>query len=546
MIGDAIGVVVLSYLIGSVPTGLVLVRLLRGEDIRKYGSGNIGTVNVFRVAGTPTAVAVLAVDVLKGLAPVLLAVRLGAGPWVVMACGLAAIVGHNWSVFLGFRGGKGIATSFGVLAGLSLVAALVAAAVWIVVVAITRYSSLGSLLGVLSVPLVLWRIGAPQAYVAFGVIAAAFAIYRHRSNIRRLVAGTELRINDEPPSRSMHVLCYGAGAVGSLIGGLLSRSGTAQVTLLARRAHVAAVRTWGLHLETPGGVVSCKRLDSITSLDDLRHPPDVAILTVKAYHTADAVAHLAPFLPPGARVVTLQNGVGNEEAIAAEVGADRTLSGAMTLNVSLLRPGVVRQVTAVGGIALSPVGRGARTTDLADALTEAGLQVEVFPEYRAMKWSKLLLNILGNATCAILDLPPSEIVQNPRLFALEREAFHEAVRVMERLDLRPVALPGFPVPSLVKAMRAPGWVARRIVGPRLAGGRGAKMPSMWEDLDRGRDRSEVEVLNGAVAREGAKAGVPTPVNALLTEVLMALVAGRRDRAEFRRKPDALLALSRAR
>jgi len=202
MNGEALGVVALSYLIGSVPTGLVLVRVLKGEDIRNYGSGNIGTVNVFRVAGTPIAIAVLAVDVLKGLVPVLLAVRLGTGPWTVMACGLAAIVGHNWSVFLGFRGGKGIATSFGVLVGLSPIAALAAAAVWIVVVAITRYSSLGSLLGALSVPFVLWRLGGSEAYMAFGVIAAAFAIYRHRSNIQRLVAGTELRINDRGTPKS--------------------------------------------------------------------------------------------------------------------------------------------------------------------------------------------------------------------------------------------------------------------------------------------------------------------------------------------------------
>lgn len=189
-------VIVLSYLIGGVPTGLVLVRLLKGEDIRKHGSGNIGTVNVLRVAGPATAAAVLVVDILKGLVPVLLAARVTTAPWVIVACGLAAIAGHNWSVFLGFRGGKGIATSFGVLLALSPVAAFAAAAVWIVVVAATRYASLGSILGVGAVPFVLWRLGQPPAYVVFGVVAAIFAIYRHRANIRRLVAGTELRIND--------------------------------------------------------------------------------------------------------------------------------------------------------------------------------------------------------------------------------------------------------------------------------------------------------------------------------------------------------------
>lgn len=189
-------VIVLAYFIGALPTGLILVRALRGEDIRKYGSGNIGAANVLRVAGPAVAAVVLLVDVLKGLMPVLLALRAGPAPWAVVAAGLAAIAGHNWSVFLGFRGGKGIATSFGVLAGLSLPAALVAAAVWIVVVAITRFSSLGSLLAGVSVPIMLWRLRTPPEYVAFGIIASLFAIYRHRANIQRLVAGTELRVTD--------------------------------------------------------------------------------------------------------------------------------------------------------------------------------------------------------------------------------------------------------------------------------------------------------------------------------------------------------------
>ncbi len=194
-----LAVVIVSYLIGAIPTGLIIVRVLSGEDIRQHGSGNIGTVNVLRVAGVATAIVVLAVDILKGLVPVLLAVRAEVPAWVVVAGGLAAIAGHNWSVFLRFQGGKGIATSFGVLWGLSWAAAAVAAAVWIVTVAITRYASLGSLLAVVSVPITLWRLRQPEEYVSFGVIAALFAIYRHRANLQRLVAGTELHITDREP-----------------------------------------------------------------------------------------------------------------------------------------------------------------------------------------------------------------------------------------------------------------------------------------------------------------------------------------------------------
>jgi acyl phosphate:glycerol-3-phosphate acyltransferase len=195
----AVAAIIASYLIGAIPTGLIVVRLLTGEDIRRHGSGNIGTVNVLRVAGAATAIVVLAVDILKGMIPVLLAIRAGFSPGVVVLCGLAAIAGHNWSVFLRFHGGKGIATSYGVLLALSWPAAAVAAAVWVLAVAITRYSSLGSLLGVVSVPLTLWRLRQRDEYVYFGIIAALFAIYRHRANIQRLVAGTELHITDREP-----------------------------------------------------------------------------------------------------------------------------------------------------------------------------------------------------------------------------------------------------------------------------------------------------------------------------------------------------------
>ena len=196
------GLIVLAYLIGALPTGLILVRLLRGEDIRRHGSRNIGAANVLRVAGPAVAAAVLLVDVLKGLVPVLLALRAGLAPWAVVAAGLAAIAGHNWSPFLGFRGGKGIATSFGVLVGLSLPSALVAAGIWLAAVGVTRFSSLGSLLAAVSVPTTLWRLHTPPEYVVFGIVASLFAIYRHRANIQRLVAGTELRITDRVAHKS--------------------------------------------------------------------------------------------------------------------------------------------------------------------------------------------------------------------------------------------------------------------------------------------------------------------------------------------------------
>lgn len=187
---------VLGYLVGSLPTGLIVIRLVRGIDIRQYGSGNIGATNVFRVAGLPTAVLVLAADMVKGAIPVLLARAWDQPPVVIVLGGLAAIVGHNWSVFLRFTGGKGIATSFGVLLALSPASAGVAAAVWLVVAAITRYASLASLLGIAAVPPAMWLRREPREHLAFGALALVLAIYRHRANIARLRRGIELKITD--------------------------------------------------------------------------------------------------------------------------------------------------------------------------------------------------------------------------------------------------------------------------------------------------------------------------------------------------------------
>ena len=191
-------VLALGYLLGSLPTGLLVVRALTGQDIRAAGSGNIGTVNVYRVAGLWASILVLAVDMLKGAVPVILARMWGQPAETQVAGGLAAIAGHNWSLFLRFGGGKGIATSFGVLLAISPPVGFVAAAVWGVVVAVTRYASLGSLLGMISVPVTMWWRREPAPHLVFGLITLTFALYRHRANVARLVSGTELRITDKP------------------------------------------------------------------------------------------------------------------------------------------------------------------------------------------------------------------------------------------------------------------------------------------------------------------------------------------------------------
>jgi len=179
------------------------------------GSGNIGAANAFRALGFWGGLAVLVADVGKGTLGVLVAWLLVHGdfqPWAKVLCGLAALVGHNYSCFLGFKGGKGIATSLGVLLALSPKAALCALACWGILVSLTKYSSLGSIVGAISVPAFMILFRDPVPYRLFGILAALFAVYKHRGNIRRLIEGRELKITEKPREEAGAEAVSGDGA----------------------------------------------------------------------------------------------------------------------------------------------------------------------------------------------------------------------------------------------------------------------------------------------------------------------------------------------
>jgi len=183
-----------AYLLGSVPFGIVVARLFGGVDPRKSGSGNIGATNVGRSAGRAAGLVTLALDLLKGGAPVLLASLLRTGPAFVSLVGLAAFAGHLFPVYLGFRGGKGVATAFGVMLAIAPVAALLSAAVFAVVLALKRYVSLGSIVAASTLPVFLSFMPRYKGFVPLGAVVAVLIIVKHKENIRRLVEGTENRL----------------------------------------------------------------------------------------------------------------------------------------------------------------------------------------------------------------------------------------------------------------------------------------------------------------------------------------------------------------
>lgn len=188
-----------AFLLGAIPFGFLMGKA-KGVDLRERGSGNIGATNVLRTLGKGPGALALLLDALKGLLPTLAAAHLfHLLPGFVVAAGVAAILGHIYTPFLRFRGGKGVATSLGVLIGLSPIVAAGTVAVFAVTVWLTRYVSLGSLLGAVSQAILFWTLppGFPLAYRVFSVIAAVFIVIRHRQNIERLRNGTENRIGDK-------------------------------------------------------------------------------------------------------------------------------------------------------------------------------------------------------------------------------------------------------------------------------------------------------------------------------------------------------------
>jgi len=182
-----------GYLIGSVPFGYWLVRATKHVDIRTVGSGNIGVSNVWRTFGWRYGVPVMLFDIAKGLVPALVATEV-AGSLAGVLAGGAAMVGHARPLFLGFaKGGKAVATAGGTILGVAPVVGLIAAGIWIVVFAATRFASVASMLSACSLPLLAWALGEPWPVIAFGAAAAAAVIALHRQNLRRLVAGSESR-----------------------------------------------------------------------------------------------------------------------------------------------------------------------------------------------------------------------------------------------------------------------------------------------------------------------------------------------------------------
>ncbi len=345
----------------------------------------------------------------------------------------------------------------------------------------------------------------------------------------------------------LRMLCFGAGAIGTYIGGSLALAGQ-ELVFLERPEVAAALRAQGLRLDLTldrrrraqgAFVVEPSAFVVVPSLEEaLRYGPfDVALFALKSYDTAAALEGMKPFaerLPP---MLCLSNGVENEAALAGVLGPERVIPATVTSAVARRAAGdIVLEKLRGMGIALThPLSER-----LIAAANAAFLNARGFANAAAMKWSKMLTNLIANPTSAILDMNAAQILADRRLYRLEIEMLREGLAVMRAQGIPLVDLPGTPVRALALAARLPAWLSKPLLARAAGAARGGKMPSFHIDLHSGRGQSEVQYLHGAIVRAGETFGVPTPVNRLLTETLVAITQGRLPQQEFAHQPQKLL------
>lgn len=331
----------------------------------------------------------------------------------------------------------------------------------------------------------------------------------------------------------------GAGAVGQFLAARLMQGGH-DVVMLARPSQADALNARGMTLQV-GAHKSGIAVKAAAGFDDrlLQTPFETVIIAVKSYSTPEAAAALTD-IPAcgGASILSVQNGVGNEDILAERFGPDRVVAGALTVAVERTDSTSI-VATARGGLCIAPLGADPHNWLIAGL--SHSLPVRAAADWRALKWSKLCINILGNAVCAALDWLPAQVYDDRAAFAVERAALLETVAVMSALRIKPINLLNFPAEWLIRGARMlPPSMLRAVLRNRVARARGGKLPSLLMDLRAGRARSEVSTLNGAVALHALQLGIRAPANTTLAEVVTGIASGVIAWSDYRGDPQRLV------
>ncbi len=340
----------------------------------------------------------------------------------------------------------------------------------------------------------------------------------------------------------MQILIYGAGAIGGYLGSRLMVSGN-RVIMLDRPQMTEGINNEGFIVEEAGREIHVNppAVSSLTEAHTLVDSFDLIILGLKSYDLPAALDDLAAHGINSATILTVQNGIGIEQPFIDQFGSGRVVAGSLTTPVSKKQPFHLVVERSDRGLALSPTEPNRAIDRWLSLFNEAGIETVGMEDYQSMKWSKAFLNIVSNATSAILDMTPGEVYSDPELFNLELTMLRETLAVMDKASLHVLDLPGSPARILALAVRhVPQLLLKPILTRLVAGGRGDKMPSFYIDLTSGRGKSEVIYHNGAIAEVGESVYVPAPINWGLNDTLVKLTNGDLRRQEFAQNPQRLL------
>ncbi len=341
----------------------------------------------------------------------------------------------------------------------------------------------------------------------------------------------------------MDILVYGAGAIGGYLGSRLLQSGH-RVVMLERQEVADAINADGFVIKEGGQIdrVAPTAVSSFAQVVADDQPLDLIIMGLKSYDLPLALEQLAPVCPDGVNILTVQNGIGIEQPFIEQFGAQRIIAASLTTPVSKEQQNVLVVERSDRGLGLAPALPGQDISKWVAMFQEAGITTIGLENYESMKWSKALLNMVGNASSAILDMPPGEIYRTGESYNLEIRMLNEMLSVMEKKQLAVVDLPGPSATSFVKGLRwAPRFLLKPVLTKIVSSGRGDKMPSFYIDLTSGRGKSEVVFHNGAVASVGKSISIQTPVNQVLNDVLLELTRSELDRGIYAKNPDRLIA-----
>lgn len=345
----------------------------------------------------------------------------------------------------------------------------------------------------------------------------------------------------------MRFMVYGAGAVGGYLGAQLSHAGHDVVLVTRSRANritekgLKLIRAKGGEFVTqPTAVGTLRQALSVAEEDGVSY--DYILLTMKSYDFQDAIDELLAFAPDNSvPFVTFQNGIGLEERLADAFSDELIVAGTLTTPVSVNEYNDIVEERGDRGVALSSMVPNRTPRKLVEAFRQAGIDTAVIKDYRSLKWSKALINVIGNATAAITNRHPGRLYKYKPTFKLEVRMLKEILAVMKELGIEPVDLPGTPTKWLIRGLK---WVPEGILQSQMTRqvekGRGDKLPSFQIDLLAGKTKNEVLFHNGAVNLIGREIGVSTPINGALTDILLQIVHEEVDWKVYDGKPKELV------